>query len=189
MANIGSKAHASEILNIRNVGWTDHNSPNWDLLGSGYSRDAYLHIPTDVVYKVPSQDYFNDIQRREARNARALRKRLVEAGITSIRVPEVSVFTVDGICILAMECVRGTMIPWICPTDIAAAGRVALFHYGRFGDMHNENFIIDEGGKVVPVDMGSYRGWDKDGEYCGPDERVLSGIDYRTVKHHLRSMK
>ena len=189
MANIGSKAHASEILNVRNVGWTDQNSPNWELVGSGYSRDAYLHTPSDVVYKVPSNTWVEHVQYREARNARTFRKRLIDAGVTSVRVPKVSLYTVEDVPILAMEYVRGTMIPWISPSDIAAAGRVALFHYGRFGDMHNENFVIDNQGKVVPIDMGSYRGWDKDGEYCGPDERLLTGIDSSVVDRHLRSLK
>lgn len=189
MANIGSRAHAAEILNVRNVGWTDQTSPNWELVGSGYSRDAYLHTPSDVVYKVPSSTWLDYIQHREARNARSFRKRLIDAGVTSVRVPKVSLYTVDNVPILAMEYVRGTMIPWISPTDIAAAGRVALFHYGRFGDMHNENFIVDEDGKVVPIDMGSYRGWDSDGEYCGPDDRVLSGIPSNTVNNILRRMQ
>ena len=183
MSRIGNRRHAEYALNIYNGVWNDPND-EWKNVGSGASRVAYLHKPTDVVYKIASGWAERD-QAAEVRRARALAKEVQNNGqVLALKVPPVSLYRIDGRPIVAMPFVKGEVLPYYMG-DSAWRGRAELFIIGHFNDMHNENFRVDDDANVIPIDFGSKRrsdGWD------GADHRLIQGIphDYiESVKAHL----
>lgn len=177
---IGKRAHAQEIAEW----FYDEEYPGslntdiWKRLGSGCSRTAWLHVPTDVVYKVsdwddPAPGFGN---RNELRQAKRLWKESDGRGRIGryIKAPITSGFNVKGAAtspklILAMEHGRDT-------GDFPSqGGHRALYRLG-FGDMHRGNYVVLKGGRIMPIDMASprysfanQRGWTWD----GPDIRAL----------------
>jgi RIO-like serine/threonine protein kinase len=140
------------------------HSDEFERVGSGSVRDALLHKATGVVYKVQTwtcEEYTNEVELRNAR-------RLMKMEFEHVRVPKTSGFSVNGAIVIAMEMVRGVMGADL-PRGAEKAGRQELLEKGRFADMHGYNFMRDEDGKIVPVDMGSPRI-----SHTYADKRVLS---------------
>lgn len=167
-AAIGNRNHAKAALGHHYNG----KYKGWRRLGNGASRVAWLHIETDVVYKVQSWGNSRDNE-TEYKNARECRKLQWER----VRIPKMSIFRFPPKdkrrktkeAVIAMEHVKGRMGESIPKTHYVAA-RKELFEKGGFGDMHGLNFKV-EGRLFVPIDMGSDRfgkGW------RSPDDRVLT---------------
>lgn len=169
MAHIGNRQHARVILDWHNDNWgnEDGYSPDeWEIVGSGSFRTAYLHIPTNVVYKVEDGSWQGYGSAQELRVAQSLRKNRT---FKKVRIPLTSGFRFHDGLVLAMEAVKGESIGMFEDTRKARAGRLELFKVG-FEDMHPQNFFIEPGGVVVPVDMASPIG------RKNPDRRLLNGL-------------
>ena len=136
----------------------------WKRVGNGGSRVAMLHIASKVVYKV---DYYDDDNRREHKQATELR----EWAWQHVYIPMTELFDVDGRPVIAMEFIEGTLGENI-PRKSHTEARRELFDVGQFHDMHGQNFIAMEDGRLAPIDMGHGRGpsvgWRQ------PDTRVLN---------------
>ena len=160
-ALIGTREHARRVFELHHGSPGTRLGDDWQDVGGGGCRHVYLHEPTSVVYKVQQsynswiEDYGNDV---ELRNARALR-RLEERGLIGkyVSIPKTSGFRFkdgpDSRLIVAMQYIQG-IIGWDARSRPEA--RKELFSLG-LADMHGYNYIMDETGRLWPIDMGSTR--------------------------------
>lgn len=155
MPIIGNASTARIALDIHN-GF--HNS-GWEKVGQGAFRTCWLHVASNVVYKVQHADWSADHTNAvELRNARNLLRRCMSNDQwinPHVRIPLTSGFHV-GRCkelVVAMQYVKGRSG---MDTYVSNSARQALFSLS-FGDMHPFNYIVDADGTVWPVDMGSPR--------------------------------
>lgn len=171
-ATLGSRAHAAQAMMLR----SDHNvvpeTMGFEKVGSGAFRNAYLHVESDVVYKVDGMgrqwEYTN---RGEVRTARILAK----MEWNRVRIPKVALFTFKGkgrdkwasdtdeaptgkwdVFIVAMEHIPGPIgrdVPnsWDHPGYTEFRDAVG---WKRCGDMHGGNYKIHDD-MFVPIDLGS----------------------------------
>ena len=167
MPIIGNRKDAETALSLhRSSSWgSDAGGKDWTRIGSGSFRDCWLHKPTGVVYKIESNSYGGYTNASELRNARALKRE----SFMHVRIPKVSGFKIDRELVLAMEHVKGPLGSEVSTTEKPEA-RKELHEKCRFEDMHGANFIFDEDGYIVPIDMGSTRRKSK--EFA--DSRVLT---------------
>lgn len=158
MAYIGTRAHARAATALMD------DTKEWRSVGTGSYRNAWLHIPTNVVYKVGCSGAWGDAQYEspaEVRNAQRLWRQMNGAFPSAhVRIPRVSGYTVDDELVVAMEYVKGHMLTWgdlSEPGHLPETTRRGLWELYRIGfaDMHNSNFLIDEDGYVVPIDLAS----------------------------------
>jgi len=169
-ARIGTRRHAVEALELHNA-CLMADAPGWRQIGAGGFRNAYLHEPTRVVYKVGTATYSQAHENPvEVRNARSLLRRCAnnDQWINEyVRIPLTSGFDILGTLVVAMQFIEGTM-----GKDAKAPqeAREALFSL-KFGDMHGLNYIVDAEGTLWPIDLASPRPGSRD--YSGPDRRVL----------------
>lgn len=188
MAHIGNRAHATFIhnwyhdLNRSNMTYEERKSARvllrkapdgWLRLGNGSYRVVYLHIDTNVVYKVEVRlaDGEGYDSATEVRHAQRLRRGSDNGRIAShLRIPVTSGFRIGEYMVVAMEAVRGAMLDGYSGKHVK--GRVQLLELGKFEDMHCYNYIVERGGVVVPIDMASPRVRDA---VMNADSRVLSG--------------
>lgn len=184
MARIGNRKHAQFILDNFRAG---HATPDgWRVLGSGSYRIAFLHEESDVVYKVDryASSYKDGYESNvEVRHARSLWKQSGGTGIlgTRFRVPKVSAFKFGEQVVVAMEAIKGVLMADSEDKSLCPEGRLELYRIGRFGDMHDYNYFIDNDGYAVPVDMASPRRGQA-------DVRVLAGTPaYRAEWDRLRN--
>lgn len=185
MARIGNRKDAKFILEwYREHGRNKDTPEGWKMLGSGSYRIAFLHVESDVVYKVDrwadtSDGYESNV---EVRHARTLWRQSGGTGIlgTRFRVPKVSGFNFTGQVVVAMEAIRGVLMADHGDDTVCPEGRFELYQIGRFGDMHPYNFFIDENGYAVPVDMASPR------SSKHPDLRVLTGTHHYDDERRAR---
>lgn len=183
MPLIGSRKVAKEIYDFIK---SDKRLPpdKWRSIGSGSFRSVYLHVPTQVVYKV--DDYMYDqgyTNKRELHNARVLRKMSQDGFIgKKCRIPKVSGYKFGDDIVLAMEHIKGEPGPnFVSSSKRAAEGRRTLHQVGRFEDMHEYNYLVEKGAVVVPVDMGSPRV-----SLNFADTRVLHGLPEKKVYQKLQ---
>lgn len=131
----------------------------WSMVGSGSFRTAVMHDETGIVYKVEDwrddPDYSN---RGEYETAEELRQIAWER----VRIPDVVLFDTEHGDVLAMEYVSGTM-GTASPSSEFREARKEMFEKGRLVDMHGDNFLFDDDGYLVPVDLAS--------PIADPDER------------------
>lgn len=181
MPRIGSRSLARIILSVVQ----EHliMSDEWRQIGTGCFRYAFLHIPTNVVYKVGSNEwgesdgYGNEM---EVKNAQRLWDLSSGDGYLTgyLRIPLTSGFRFETGTVCAMEYIT----PSENPEEDSTQGRIDLFNIGRFRDMHFENFVVEPGGVVVPIDMASPRTRtskvNKKNYHSGslPDGRVVAGL-------------
>lgn len=172
MALIGSRKTALALVELYysflDLGeWFDGND-EWELLGCGSYRYAYLHKSSDVVYKIESDEWAESDgfgNAKEHQNASNLRK----LALRLVYIPKTSLFNTSRGPIIAMEHIRGEI------GNGSYAAREELYKKGRFKDMHAANFIGMPSGKIAPIDMASPRprqGHDPFG-WNFPDRRVL----------------
>jgi hypothetical protein len=178
MTRIGNRTHARLASEL-------HSSEIWDNpefvpLGSGASRVAFLHKSTDVVYKCPRWPGVNLDQIAEVRRAKHMAKVFANSGY--VRIPKASAYNVNNETIVAMEYIRGKMLSY-GDNDECMRGRVELYLLGKFSDMHNENYIIDDDDMVVPIDLGSSRRGS-----LGPDYRLIDGIPNEFIEFVKREL-
>lgn len=177
MNRTGNRRHAEFAINLHDGVFTDRND-EWANVGSGASRVAIMHKPTQVVYKIAPYSWDSDMQAAEVRRARTLAKIVENNGrVMKLRVPTVSLYWIHGQAVVAMPFVEGETLPYAMGTR-AMRGRAELFVLGRFGDMHSDNFRVDNDANVIPIDFGSNRG---NRSYCGPDRRLIEGIPWSYV--------
>lgn len=110
---VGSHAIAKELITIVGNRWRLDNiesvNPDWRYIGGGSTRSVYLHIPTNVVYKV-GDDWCN---RQESKRMRQLRARKRNA--ENVHFPAANVYKVGkNVWITAMEFIDGkeTQCTW-----------------------------------------------------------------------------
>lgn len=152
MALVGSRKDAAFISEWFEQAQSWSNTPvGWTLLGSGSFRAVFLHIESDVAYKLDCAGYEDPgyDSRQEVSVARRLRKRT----FSKVRIPATSGYNIGGKFVVAMERVDGTMGGSSNPATFRE-GLLELFRIG-FMDMHEWNYMIDSDGFVVPVDMAS----------------------------------
>jgi hypothetical protein len=170
MPLIGTREHAAEILDGYN---RDRGRPpkGWEKIGNGGYRYAYLHKDTQVVYKcerrcdcgAPECDRYSNSQ--EVTVAQALLQRAFE----HVRIPLTSGFRIADNIVVAMEFIKGSR-----PALIPDEAYIELYKL-RFADMHMFNYLFDEAGKIVPIDMASPRN-------TGADTRVLQPMRDRRFR-------
>ncbi len=171
MALIGTRTLAAQILLHRRNGGGDLDG--WKVAGGGGFRTAYLHLATQVIYKVqgcsdPTDEYGSHY---EVRHAQTLYRRSNNGILgTRVRIPKTSGFTIGDDYVVAMEYIQGRQLGW-GPSTEAAEGRWELFTLCGFHDMHQGNYVVEPSGHVVPIDMGSPR--KRTGE---ADTRLVNGI-------------
>lgn len=147
---IGTAALAREALTLREA-WPLPDE--WRQIGAGCFRTAYLHEPTNVVYKVEDYEDLNEPEygnRTEVRNAKALMRDPEVASSKYIRIPLTTGWNVDGQYVVAMEYIPGQR--GSAPHAYAKEAHALL----RLGDMHRGNFRVHDG-HFYPIDMGSTR--------------------------------
>jgi len=153
-ANIGTRSLARIAYSLHHEGKTNDE---FERIGSGAFRIAFLHKPTGVVYKVnwghnPIQDYTNAGERKVARILSRIEWDMV-------RIPKFSLFTFkceDGtkFYVSACEYIEGSL-GMDTPNAYGSKGWLEFSRKVRMGDMHGGNFLIDAEGKFCPVDLGS----------------------------------
>lgn len=169
-ALIGTRKHAIEAIEVNEeYEQTSAEKTGWMLLGGGSMRNAWLHIGTNVVYKVETWRNEGMDNATEAKRAAALRV----LAWTNVRIPLTSLFKVESQEVLAMERIIGTLGTH-SNKGSNAEHRREMLERGRLSDMHGDNFMFeDSSGKLVPVDMGSHRRK----SHAEADHRVLRAGD------------
>ena len=156
-ALIGNRAHAAEAVENYNalLDGFDSATGEWSCIGSGCFREAWLHMASDVVYKIEIDDSEPDYgNRAEWRNARALRRMLWE----NVYIPLTSLYVLpSGAEVIAMEHIDGTLGKSQGSNSYYSKGYLELSRKAGFSDMHGANFKINSKGKIVPIDMASER--------------------------------
>jgi hypothetical protein len=141
-------------------------------IGNGGTRTAYLHEPTNVVYKVCTWDYDEYNNRSEVSVAQRLWRRVRDNdGWWSeyVRIPKVSGFKIDRLYsssswepyVCAMEYVAGRQL--IDVRRSVPKQALESLHKLGFRDMHGYNVIVDADMVLWPIDMGSPRNSYSDG--------------------------
>lgn len=153
-AKIGTRKHAAAVQKHHDN--YDVDSDDIRRIGSGAFRVAYLHIPSGVVYKVErNAKYAKQVgmgNKCEQRNSTRLAKRAWE----HVYIPLVSVFTVEGKFIAAMEYVDGVMGMNYGDEHPGVAEWYQTPYRERIRDMHGGNYIIRASDKkMVPIDLAS----------------------------------
>lgn len=178
MAHIGSRKHAAEIRNLYAAYGCNLESEDWKELGAGSFRVVFLHVPTNVVYKISCNEFSETSEyenMQEVRNARnLLRKcRNNDQWISAyVRIPKVSAFTFGDEVVVAMQYIAGILG---YSATLAKAARESLYSLS-FADMHGYNYIVDGDGTIWPVDMASPRPGHP--RFTGADRRALTGLMY-----------
>lgn len=158
MALIGNRSHARQALDLD--GWAARESTEWTSIGSGSIRSAFLHIATGVIYKTEHSAYGDQYDNAfEVRRFQRLAKKFPDLNVGMFcRLPKTSGFNIDGRIVVAMEYVKGIKASYINPDHDHYVG----VSYGLweleslcFEDMHYGNYLVDEQGYVVPIDLGS----------------------------------
>lgn len=161
---IGKRSHANLVLDLHLDTFVGKWPKEFQRIGSGAFRTAYLHKPTGVVYKVDGcSGQWSYTNKAEVRNARMLAKFAWE----HVVIPKASLFTFKGkglggcdAYVVAMEYVEG---------PLGRDSKQGYSHPGWeefrefckarnhiVGDMHGGNFIIrTSDNKMVPVDLAS----------------------------------
>lgn len=166
MAYIGSRKHAQFINDWYHGpdGGNEETPPaGWSRLGEGSFRIAYLHEATDVVYKVEiwpeDNEQYGSIG--EVRKAQSLYRKSINGRLGKwLRIPRTSGFRFGAYVVVAMEAVTGVMNE-MYGTHGCLEARKELLALG-FEDMHAHNYIVDNDGYIVPIDMASpmnSKGW------------------------------
>lgn len=149
---IGTRALA-ELA--RSFGEEEVSTDEWEYLGSGCYRNAYLHKPTGVVYKVQRNGAVGMGNVGEYNTAERLREKQWE----HVRIPLVSLYHFgenfmdpNERPVLAMEYIEGTLggdegMGYMHP------GWREFNRNGGCGDMHRQNFVISTDDMMVPIDM------------------------------------
>ena len=167
ITRIGSRADAARAHEVsRSEDWM--MDPDFEAIGSGASRVAWLHHPTNVIYKTADRYWSQGMNAAEVRRARTLAKIIENNGrVRNLRAPKASLYNIDGNEVVAMERVIGEVLPYT-DSERALRGRAELYLLGKFDDMHNENYLVEDGDVVVPIDLGSTRYFS--------DQRLVWGI-------------
>lgn len=161
---IGNEADARFIRGWRiEDGQHNNNSPEgWEYLGRGCYRAAYLHVASNVVYKV-QHDYDYSYQ-TNAGEAAVLKHLFYNVRMPKgCRLPRFKFFEQGGSGgVLAMERFTTLLEDIGSYTDpegyysrVRPLGNVLNHPDGRrVCDLHNENLAIDEERKLlVPIDL------------------------------------
>jgi hypothetical protein len=167
-AVIGNARHAKQIHDFYMSGGRDRDLDQsvWKPIGSGGQRRAYLHIPTNVVYKIQYTDSWESMgycSESELFNARKLRAKVRKNDGwwgAYVRIPKVSGFRVripsgEKALVIGMEYVEGKS-----GYDGYSREAGRELSETRIPDLHYKNVIVDKDGSVWPIDMGGPMHWD-----------------------------
>lgn len=131
------------------------DTDEWKYLGCGAFRYVYLHIPTQVVYKVARWN--PEISDTEVATAKRLRKMVWQA----VYIPDADKHVVpegDGAHhVVAMEYIAAPLAfehfggDW--EAGLAYPARKEFMRKAEVWDMHMKNWLILDG-VMIPIDMG-----------------------------------
>lgn len=143
--SIGTIEHATAVVE-HHAALSERHSDEFRYLGSGCYRSAYLHIATNVVYKVGDEHY---MQEQEVEAAQGLRKFIWQA----VYVPKTELFKVTRFdWVVAMEFIEA-------PLAVESGGSYESACHeewrrkGGSNDMHRKNWL-HLNGIMIPIDMG-----------------------------------
>ncbi len=148
-------------------------------MSAGSCRQVYLDYDNDVVYKVTrsyideGSGYDNLTEYRVARRLLSKCRNNDQWLTPHIRIPLVSMFSVGGTFVIAMQFIEGT-------TGYSSRGRLsreaaADLRRLNFRDMHGQNFVVDHDGVVWPIDFTRRTAWG-DLYDSGADDRMFEVV-------------
>ena len=153
--SVGNVLDAAAALNLHRY-IEEGDNEEFQFLGSGCYRTAYLHMPSKVVYKVVTRDRA-DAMGNEGEFRVAMRAAAIE--YDNVRIPKVSLHYLIGSGInqpiLAMEYIEGVLGIMAPGNGYDHPGRDEFRQKNReVYDMHPQNYMISSDNKFVPIDMG-----------------------------------
>jgi hypothetical protein len=174
MTTIGNSALAKDLfISVMGPNHYGDGKPDapWTYLGSGCYRTAYLHKPTNVVYKI-GDSWTN---KAEALNARNLRRKSTRSLPFDLYIPHTRTYTFksmsrhgDPAVIISQEFAakakytackmdetwrddrKCTCKQALCYYDV----QCAVAEWSGLEDLHSENLLVDNKGRFWVIDLG-----------------------------------
>lgn len=134
----------------------NHSNDEWTYLGCGAFRFAYLHVPTQVVYKVARWN--PEVSDAEVAAVKRLRKMIWQG----VYIPKADRHVVPSGAgehyVVAMEYIDAPLA-WVALSEDWEAGasypgRVEFRVKSDIWDMHMKNWLLAANGVMIPIDMG-----------------------------------